>query len=228
MKTDHRPLHPEPVCGSDPFSDADGSVGSSLCAKEQLDGLHRFEGCVPSGTDSPCQSQVSQVHSQREDVAVSRPLLWAVHGASGLHSHDGSSFGVPPLAGRPDASVSGRLADSGVFTGGGLLGKGPCPQIVPAAGCCGKFGRFNLASISTDCVFGNQDRFADFQGFGDSLEDRKVLLNSRRISVLKGAVCEVLEDAARPPHVSDAPLPNGQLHMRALQHGSEARLGFPG
>ena len=43
--------------------------------------------------------------------------------------------------------------------------------------------------------------------------DRKVLLYSRRISVLKGAVCEVLESLARPPRL----VPNGQLRMRALQ-----------
>ena len=34
---------------------------------------------------------------------------------------------------------------------------------------------------------GDQDRAADFPGFADSLEDRKVLLNSRIISVFKGA-----------------------------------------
>ena len=88
--------------------------------KERLDGLHRSEGCVPSDPDPPCQSQVSQVYSQGEDLAVSSPLLWAVHGASSLHSSDGFGLRVPPSVGRPDASVSGRLADSGVFSGGSL------------------------------------------------------------------------------------------------------------
>ena len=46
--------------------------------------------------------------------------------------------------------------------------------------------------ISVDCVFKDQDRVADFPGFADSIEDRRVLLHSRRISVLNGAVCEVL------------------------------------
>ena len=78
-------------------------------------------------------------------MAVSRPLLWAVHGASCLHSRDGSSFRVPPLAEQLDALVSGRLADSGVFTGGCLLGKELCAQFVSGAGCC-KFGQINLPS----------------------------------------------------------------------------------
>ena len=56
-------------------------------------------------------------------------------------------------------------------------------------------------SFADHRLSGDQDRVADFPGFADSLEDRKVLLNSRRISVLKGAVCEVLEGSFRPPHV---------------------------
>ena len=87
VETDHRPLYPEPVCGSDSFSDGDCPDGSSLCEKERLDGLRRSEGCVPSDPDPPCQPQISQVHSLGEDLAVSSPLLWAVHGAAGLHSH---------------------------------------------------------------------------------------------------------------------------------------------
>ena len=77
VEADHRPLCSEPVCGLDSVSDGDCPDGSSLCAKERLDGLHRSEGCVPSDPDPPCQPQVSQVHSRGKDLAVSSPLLWA-------------------------------------------------------------------------------------------------------------------------------------------------------
>ena len=110
--TDHRPVHPEPECGSDSFSDGDLSDGSALCLQERLDGLHRSEGCVPSDPDPPCISQVPQVHSRRGDLAVPGPLLLSVHSSTGVHSCDGSCVGIPPSAGNPDASVSGRLADS--------------------------------------------------------------------------------------------------------------------
>ena len=60
-------------------------------------------------------------------------------------------------------------------------------------------------SLSDHCLLGNQDRLTDFPCFGDSFENRKVLLNSRRISVLKGAVCEVLESLARPPRLFGLP-----------------------
>ena len=92
-KADYRPVHPEPECGSDFISDGDFSDRSSFCEEERLDGLHRSEGCLPSDSDPPCVSQVSQVHSRREDLAVLGPLLWSVHSPTSLHSHDGSCVG---------------------------------------------------------------------------------------------------------------------------------------
>ena len=43
----------------------------------------------------------------------------------------GSGLRVPPWVGRPGASVSGRLADSGVFSGGSLLGRPPSAPTFP-------------------------------------------------------------------------------------------------
>ena len=197
----HRPVHPEPECGSDLFSDGDISDGSARCSQERLDCLHRSEGCLPSDPDPPCVSQVPQVHSRREDLAVPGPLLRSVHSPTGVHSCDGTCVRVPPSAGNPDASVSGRMAVSCVISGGSLLGKGQGSQPLSGAGNCWQPREVYSHSISDHCLLGNQDRLADFPGFGNSLEDRKVLLNSRRISVLKGAVCEVLESLARPPRL---------------------------
>ena len=109
-----------------------------------------------------------------------------------------------------------------------MLGKGSGSQFVPGTGNCGQSGEINTASISGDCLSGNQDQFADFQGFSDSLEDRKVLLNSRRISVLKGAVCEVLEGSVGPLRVSDAPCSEWSALHESLATGSKVRLGFSG
>ena len=61
-----------------------------------------------------------------------------------------------------------------------------------------------LSSAISDCILSRgQDRLADFPGFGDSIEDRKVLLNSKRISVLRRSVCEVLESSVGSPGLSD-------------------------
>ena len=69
---------------------------------------------------------------------------------------------------------------------------------------CGQPGEARSFSSSVCGLFESQDRLADFPGFADSIEDRKILLNSRRISVLKRAVCEVLEGSVRSPGSSDS------------------------
>ena len=252
LEADHRPVNSEPGCGSDSFSDGDVSDGSACCPQERLDGLHRSEGCVPSDLDPPCVSQVSQVHSRREDLAVLGPLLRSVHSSAGVHSCDGTGvhscdgtgvhscdgtgvhscdgtgvhscdgtcIRVLPSAGNPDAPVSGRLTDSCVFSGGSLLGKGQGSQPLSGAGNCCQPREVDSHSISDHCLLGNQDRLADFPGFGDSLEDRKVLLNIRRISVLKGAVCEVLESLARPPRLSVSPCSESPASNESSSIGS--------
>ena len=227
LATDHQPVNSEPECGSDSFSDGDISDGSACCPQEQLDGFHRSEGCVHSDSDPPCVSQVSQVHSRREDLAVPGPLLWSVHSSTGVHSCDGTCVRIPPSAGNPNASVSGRLADSCVISGGSLLGKGQGSQPLSGAGNC-QLREVDSHSISDHCLLGNQDRLTDFPGFGYSLEDKKVLLNSRRISVLKGAVCEVLESLARPPRLSVSPSSDRPASNESFTISSWSRLRFSG
>ena len=228
LAADHRPVNSEPECGSDSFSDGGISEGCACCPQERLDGLHRSEGCIPSDPDPPCVTQVSQVHSRRKDLAVPGPLLRSVHSPTGVHSCDGTCVRVPPSAGNPDASVSGRLSDFCVISGGSLLGKGQGSQPLSGAGNRCQPREVDFHSISDHCLLGNQDRLADFPGFGDSLEDRKVLLNSRRISVLKGAVCEVLESLARPPRLSVSPCSEWPASNESFTISSRLRLGFLG
>ena len=135
---------------------------------------------------------------------------------------------IPPSSGSSDASVSGRLADPCVISGGCLPGKGSGSQPLSGAGNCGQPGKVDSYSTSADYVLRNQDRLADFMGFGDSLEDRKVLLNSRRISVLKGAVCEVLEGLAGPPRLSVSSCAEWPASNESFTIGSKSRLGLSG
>ena len=83
-------------------------------------------------------------------------------------------------------------------------------------------------SVSDRGLSGNQDRAADFPGFADSLEDRKVLLNSRKISVLKGAVCEVLVGSAGLPRVADAPHSRRSASNESSPASSQKKLELPG
>ena len=152
VAADYRSVHPEPECGSDSFSNGDFPDCSSFCAEERLDDLLRSEGRMPSDPDPPCFQQVPQVHSRREDLAVPGPLLWSVHSPTGFHSRDDACVGVPPSAGSSDASVSRRLADPGVVSGGSLLGKGPSSQPLLGAGNCGQPGEVDPYSISANYV----------------------------------------------------------------------------
>ena len=151
----------------------------------------------------------------------------SAHSPTGFHSCDGSCVGVPTSAGSLDASVPRRLTDPSFVSGGSLLGKGSSSQPLSGAGNCGQPEEVDPYSISTDYVLGNQDQLADFQGFGDSLEDRKFLLNCR-ISVLIGAVCEVLEGLAGPPCLSVSSGSEWSASNESFTVGSKSRLGFSG
>ena len=85
-----RPLPPERVCASDSVRDGDQPVGSPCNSEARLDGLHRPEGCAPSGSCSSREQKVSSVCGFREGLSVQGPLLRSVHGPSGLHQGNGS------------------------------------------------------------------------------------------------------------------------------------------
>ena len=59
------------------------------------------------GADSSIESQIPQVHSRREGLAVQGPLLRSVHGAAGVHSGHGSCVRFPPPVRRSDVEISG-------------------------------------------------------------------------------------------------------------------------
>ena len=86
-----------------------------------------------------------------------------------------------------------------------------------------------LADSFSGCVVSRgQDRFANFPGFTDSFEDRKVLLNSRRISILKRAVGEILEGSVGSPGFSSPSGSRGSSPGALASAVSANVLGFPG
>ena len=75
-----------------------------------------------------------------------------------------------------------------------------------------------MVSLS-DCpsVFVGHDRVAGFLGFTGLFRDEEVLRCFRRISLLHGAVCAVLEIVDRSPRSLLHMVLGGQLQMRILQ-----------
>ena len=226
METDHQPLHSEPVSGSDVFSGGDCSDGPSFGAEERLDGLRRSERRVPSDPDPPCELQVSQVHSRRQDLAVSGSVFQSVHGATGVYSHDGTCVGLPPSAWCPDASVSGRLADSGFFLGGGLVGKGSGSRLVPGTGIVINLEKSTLLPSQEIVYLGIKIDLQTFRALATPLRIEKFFsivefLSSKVQSVKSWRVL-------LGHHTSRTPRSEWSAAHESLATGFKARLGFSG
>ena len=228
MEAHHRPLHPQQICCEDPLPYGDEPVGSSLHSQGGLDDHHRPEGCLPSGPHSSLQQEVSQVCCRRKSLAVQGSLLRAHYGASSVHEGYGSDRCLASSSGCPDTSVSGRLAHSGFVQGGGIEGKGDCFGSVSGVGSLGQSGEV-FAGPSSDCdLFGDQNRFLVFPGFPDPSEDPEVLLDRRRISVLKGAARSLLEGRVGSSGLLGSPCPGRYAAVESSPACSQEGLGFPG
>ena len=216
MEKDHRSLHPEPVGGEDVFSDGDCPIGSLLGAEERLNGLYRSEGRLSSGSDSPIELQIPQVHHQREGLAVQGPLLRSVHSTVGVYTGYGSCVWFLPSVRRLDTALSGRLADSCVVSQGSLLGKGQGLKSTSRIGNCDQFGEVFSNPDSLYSLSGDQDRVADFPGFSVAEE----------FLPLKGAVCEVLEGSAGSPRSGWSASNEGTPACSQTKLGLPGRLGL--
>ena len=204
VEVHHQPLHSEQLCGENPLPDGDHPVGSSVHSTERLDGFGGPDGRLPSGSYSYFKSQVPAVCGGGQNLAVSGFMFWPHHGASGFHQGNGFGIGFSSPHGCSNPEVPGRLAHPCLVSRGCDLGEGSGPRALSDSKHCRQSGEVLSFSSSVCGLFGSQDRLADFPGFANSIEDRKVLLNSRRISVLKRAVCEVLEGSVRSPGCSDS------------------------
>ena len=199
VEAHYRSLHSQSFSGFLEISNGDSPVCPLVGSEERLDDHYRSQGRIPPNSYSSTESEISEVHGRRESLAVQGSLLRSFHGTADIHSGYGSGIRLFTSSGCQDATIPGRLADHGFLSGRSLLGKGHGSPALSGVGDSSQFGKVEL-----DAFLINQDRVADFPGFADAIEDRKVL-NSRRIFILKGAVGEVLESSTRTPRVIDAP-----------------------
>ena len=87
--------------------EASQTVLRSVCRNDWMVSIDLKDAYLQIPIHPESCKYVPQVHSRREDLAVSGPLLRSVHSPTGVHSCDGTCVGIPPSAGNPDASVSG-------------------------------------------------------------------------------------------------------------------------
>ena len=81
---------------SNTFQDGDQSVDSLVCSERQLDGLHRPEGCIPSGPCASGQPSLLAGFGRRAGLPVSSTLFWTLPSSSGLHQGHGSCLAHSP------------------------------------------------------------------------------------------------------------------------------------
>ena len=191
LETRHRSLDPQCLRGRVPFPDGD-PVCPPVCSSGRLDGLHRPQGSLPA---DPCPSGFSSLPSvcgPGQRVPVLCPLLWPLHGSTGLLTGHGSCFRHSPFLGYPHASVPRRLASPVVLSRISPSRPSGGPQSLPRARDCGESGEVPPRTFSGSTVSRGGDRLPVFQGFSIAGSRRQASINSRRISVLRRSSSQYL------------------------------------
>ena len=201
----HRPLPSQSLCGRVSLSDGDHSVCAPVGASGGLDGLHRSERSVSSSAGSPSLSSLSSLRIQRQSLPVQSAVLWPLHGSAGLHQGHGSCFCSTPFYGDPYETVSRRLARPVFLSAVPPPGSPDCPPPLPRVGDCYQPSEIHPGSITGGSVSGGCHRHNLFQGFSVAGAHLQAPVNSRRISVLRLASCELMAIAAGRPFFAGSP-----------------------
>ena len=192
MASGHRPLPPQSLCGCVPLSDGDHPVCSPVGSSGQLDGLHRLERSIPTGSGTSRISSFSTLCVQGSRFPIQSSVLWPIHGSTGLLSGHGSCFRHSPRYGYPHAQVSRRLASPVVLSGIPPPGSPDCPRALPRAGGCDQPGEIPPRTIPGGAVSRCRDQHPVFCGFSIAGSHFQAAVNRRRISILRLASHEVM------------------------------------
>ena len=192
----NRPFSIESQGVEDTIQDGDYPVHSVVSPQRGLDGLHRPQRWVPSGSNPPGFQEVSEVHGLQQGLSIQGPLLRAVHGSAGLHPGHGSGFGHFTHFRHSSSAISGRLIDSGVLPRAGSPVFEDSASSLHLSGDCRQLREVTACSDSEDLLSGSPVGLGQFQGFSSPETCRKAALNWRRISILCGAACKILAGVA--------------------------------
>ena len=192
----HRPLPSQSLCGRVSVLDGDHSVCAPVGASGGLDGLHRSERSVSSSAGSSCFSSLSSHRVQRPSLSIQSAVLWPLHGSTGLHQGHGSCFRNSPFYEDPYETLSRRLARPVFLSRIPPQGSSDCSPALSRVGDCSQPSEIQPGSITGRSVSGGCHRHNIFQGFSVAGAHLQAPVNSRRISVLRLASCELMALAA--------------------------------
>ena len=225
LEADHRSLGSESFHYKDPISDGDHPVGIAFGSSWRLDALGGSQRRVSSRSGSSFKPQISAIRGSGQSVTILRFVLWPHHGASSVYQGNGSGISLFSSFRNLCPALPGGLVSSSSFSRGSYLGNGQCSGTLRGPGYCRQPGEVLSGSFSDCVVSRGQDRLADFPGFTNS-EDRKVLLNSRRISILRKAVCELWEGSAGSPGLPHSSGPKRSSPCLVASAMPKVSMGF--
>ena len=132
----HRSLDPQSLRGRVTFPDGDHPVCPAVCPSGGLDGLHRSQGGLPTGSYPSGISPVPLFCGTWPYLSVHSTVLWPLHGPAGFLPGHGSCFRNPPFLGYSHALIPRRLASPVFLLRGSPPGPPGGPEPLSGAGHC--------------------------------------------------------------------------------------------
>ena len=141
----------------------------------------------------------------KQGLSVQSSLLWPLHGSAGLHQGHGSCFRHSPFYGDPHEALPRRLACPVILSRIPRPGFADCSPPLSRVGDCRQSSKVQPDSIPGCPISRSDDRCPIFQGFSIARTRLQASVNSRRISVLRLASCELMALAAGRPFFAGSP-----------------------
>ena len=192
----HRSLDPQSLCRCVAFPDGDHSVCTAFSPSGRLDGLHRSQGGLPTGSNPSGISPLPPLCGTRPSLSVHSAVLWPLHGPAGFHPGHGSCFRHSPFMGYLHASIPRRLACPVVLPResppGPPGGTGPLSGV----GHCHQPREVQPRALSGCSVSGGDHQCPNFCGFSIARTHHQASVNRWRISVLRRSSRQYLALAA--------------------------------
>ena len=215
MASGHKSLDPQSLRGRVTFPDGDHPVCPAFCPSGGLDGLHRSQGGLPTGSHPSGISPIPPLCGTWPYLSVHSTVLWPLHSPAGFLPGHGSCFRNPPFLGYSHVSIPRRLVSPVVL-----------PRVSPPGGTgplsgaghyCHQPGEIQPRALSGCAVSWGGDRCPNFCGFSIARTHRQASINSWRISVLHRSSASIWLSLLDMLSMMSHLLPGGRLRMRFLQ-----------
>ena len=211
LATNNRSQTIEQIHQEDQVSDGDRPVGPLFNSEERLDGLHRPEGCLPTGSNPTGQQKIPSVRHQRRSFPVPYPMLRPVDSSASFHEGDGSGLYNSPQHGSPSHEIPGRLANPSCVQGRVPSSEGLSNESLFGTRHRDKHREIIPDTIPTNNIPRSDHQLHDFEGFTFDRETDESININRRISFLKNPTCQSLAQTSRSPLVPEPIGPRGQI-----------------